>query len=112
MKLTTEKIIELLPVDRAFKDDLLKKLPTMDADTRYTVGKVIWDAYYVLYQLKLQENIRNGLHEMGKSPDPLDTTFYQKMVDKTEKDLVETSYNDETSSELESIRTKLQALSV
>ncbi|PIZ61618.1 hypothetical protein COY16_06310 [Candidatus Roizmanbacteria bacterium CG_4_10_14_0_2_um_filter_39_13] len=109
--ITTEKIIELLPFDPTFRDQLLKDLPDMDPDRRFQVGKIIWKAYYVLYEIKLQENIQNALFDEKGNPHIIDDEEYHKIEEDTEKQIVESGLQNATEHELEDVRSKLLALS-
>ena|SRR3989344_589439 len=111
MDLTTEKIITFLPLDQEFKQKLLEKYPQLDADTRYMVGKIIWQAYYVLYELKVQENYQLALMKAEEDGVEPGEDFYQKIEEQTEKEIQNMSYGQVTSDELTQIRSKLQHLS-
>lgn len=109
--LTTEKIIKLLPFDPVFRDQLLKDLPDMDPDRRFQAGKIIWKAYYVLYEIKLQENIQNALFDAAGNPHIIDDDEYHQIEEDTEKQIIESGLQTATENELEDVREKLKVLS-
>lgn len=104
-QLTTEKIVMMLPLEEAFKKTLLDALPNMDADTRYTIGKIIWKGYYVLYELKLQENLRQAL-DAGNMR--FDGSLYAKIEKQTEDEMEHTQFDVEDANALADVRKRLE----
>jgi len=107
MNLTTEKIIAMLPFTEDFRKELLSELPSMDEDTRYKVGKIVWRGYHVLYEIKLQDNIQKiiasgGAHPGGK--------LYQDAELQTEKEMENLDFKSSDDQALSEVRSKLEEL--
>ena len=108
MKLTTSGIIQNLPFDDAFKKELSSFYLNADADGKYRFEQLIWDAYYVYYQILLDENIELALQGAEKNTTQLNSEFYKKVREKTEKQLTEESYKSQSGTELNDLRLKLE----
>ena len=111
MEITTEKIISMLPFEQEFKDKLIAQLSTMDADTKYKVEQMLWRAYFVLYEIRLESNLQKALSQAQEEGKPADRDLYQQVELQTEKEMVSSKFEEQTSTELEDVRQKLQQLS-
>lgn len=79
----------------------------MDEDTRFIVGKIIWKGYYILYELKLQENLQKALAEGDVKPDG---SLYERIEKQTEKEMESAQYETSDSHALSDVREKLEKL--
>jgi len=110
MELTRERIIKMLPLGKELKDKLLNQWESLDKDTQFTVERLLWDTYYAIYQLRLQENIRLQMLDADKQKIPLGANFHDQIEIQTEKELEAEGEIESTSSEIDLVRTKLQNL--
>jgi hypothetical protein len=111
MELSTEKIISILPFEQEFKDKLTAQLSTMDSDTKYKVEQMLWRAYFVLYEIRLESNLQKDLNQAQQEGKPADPELYQQVELQTEKEMISSKFEEQTSSELDDVRQKLQQLS-
>lgn len=110
MKLTTEDIIKILPIDEAMRVDLLARFASLDYEAKFEVEQIVWRSYHALYDMKLEENIQNELEKTGTSAIALDDDFYSKIRKQTEDEMAKGAYAGTTSSDLDSVRSKLKTL--
>ncbi len=59
--LTTQKIITILPIDAQLKQELLDGFDSFEPSIKFKLERILWDAYYQQYEMKLQENIQKKL---------------------------------------------------
>lgn len=110
MKLTTEDIIKILPIDDTMRADLLTRFASLDFETKFEVEQIVWRSYNALYDLKLDENIQNELEKTGANAIDINDDFYSKIRKQTEEEIVKGTYAGTTTSDLDSVRSKLQSL--
>lgn len=106
--MTTKDIIKILPFDEAFKTQLLGQYDTLDEDRKSVIVDMLWDAYGMLYDVKLQENMQIALAKADKGEQELDSTFYAKMVEQTEKEMQELSIEAVEGADLGAARTAME----
>lgn len=109
MKITTQEIIQVLPISQQIKDSLTQQWASMDADTRFDLEQIIWDAYDTLFDIALEENIKLELMKASQEEVKLDDTFYQRMNERTELQMQQKQLVDVDSAQLADIRGKLEA---
>jgi hypothetical protein len=110
MQLTTVHIINILPLDEEFKKKLSEKLPSLSDETRYEVVETLWDAYYALYEIKLQENTDKAFLRAANNQERLDKDFYKRVQEQTEKDMLEGTQETVTEVDLSETRQKLEEI--
>lgn len=110
MEINTKKIIELLPFDNEFRTHLLHEFGSLDADQKSEMVDILWDAYDAYFLLALQNNIQMGLEKAKKGEEQLDTTFYKRVCEKTEKELSESASQNSATDSLKNVRTKLESI--
>lgn len=93
MKITTENIVKLLPFEESFKKEFFQQYPNLDADRKFTIQQLVWEAYYAFYRLELEKNFQLGLDDLKTGKEKPDNQFYKRVKEKTQtkmrKDAVE-----------------------
>lgn len=110
MQLTTLNIIKMLPLEASLKQQLLDGWDKMNPDRKFAVEQFIWNTYFSLYNLRLQENMQKGMLRAQENKEQLDAGFFQRMREQTEKELSEEQQVTVTDTELNDVRSKLQQL--
>lgn len=110
MKMATKDIIKVLPFDPEFKSKLLSDFDTLDPDQKFTIEQIVWDAYYALYQLKLEENLQLALARAGKNKESLDDTLYKRVREQTEQEMQEEYVKGTTQADLSATRDTIQSM--
>ncbi len=108
MKLTTKGILQLLPVDGNLKKELLDNWDKMEPDQRANLEQLVWDTYRALYKLRLEEKLRLELAKLGRDEGTLEPALYSRLQEETDREMASENFSVSTSSELTSIREKLQ----
>ncbi len=109
MKITTIDIIRFLPLQKEMKDKLSANWESYTNDVKFELEQLLWDAYDSLYDLTLEENIRLELLRAEKEEVKLDDEFYNRMREKTDKQMQQEQHTQVDSEELSVIRSKLEA---
>jgi hypothetical protein len=110
MELTREKIIQILFTDSELKTKLLKEWDSFNPDLKFELEQLLWDGYYAIYQIRLQENLQLMLKQAKEKKIPLDRNFYNQVQEQTEKDLETETANITDSNELSLVRQKIENL--
>ena len=107
---STKDIIKALPFEVDFKQQLLSEYDGLDENTKDAMMEILWEAYDDFFDLKLVENIEEGIVKGSKDEEELDATYYNRMVDKTEKFIEEKNLKNLESVDLSSARNALSEL--
>lgn len=110
MQLTTENIIKFLPFEEAFKNELLSRLDTLPLERKAALERLLWDSYYAIYELKLQENLQIALEESRNGKGNLDKEFYKRVVEKTNKKMEQEATQLTTQVDLAQTREELKEI--
>lgn len=110
MDFTTKTIIQILPFEPEFKEQLLLAFDSMDPDRKITIERAVWDLYDAIYELKLQENIDIALQKALLNKEKLDPEFYKRVKKQTEIELLSSTATTVTQSDLTQAREKLEQL--
>lgn len=110
MEINTKKIIELLPFDNEFRTHLLHEFEGLGVDQKSELVDILWDAYDAYFLLALQNNIQMSLEKAKKGEVQLDTLFYQRVCERTEKELSESASQNNATDSLRNVRTKLESI--
>lgn len=110
MKITTKDIVKNLPLPEELKNELLTNLDSYDPDVKFKIVQALWDTYTALYYLKLEENMRLAFYKAQQNQEKLNKDFYKKIRKQTQQDLQTDLAGLKTSSELSSIRQKIEKL--
>ena len=106
----TKDIIKILPLDEALKSELLAKFDSLAPGVKEEMTDVLWDAYDAFYDLKLNKNIHEGLIDGANGQGELDQAFYNRMVEKTEKEMQDSSVQSAEKVDLSQTRAALETL--
>ena len=110
MEITREKIIQILPLSPEIKTKLLEEWDSLTQDLKFELEQILWDGYYALYQMRLQENIQLVLKQAKNTHIALDKSFYDKVREQTEKEMEQEEEKAVDNQELSSIRQRIQGL--
>lgn len=108
--LKTKDIIKILPFELKFKTKLFAEFDSYNDAIKADIMDVLWSGYCDYYKLRLQNNIQSGLIPRGSEKVNLDRTFYQRMVEKTEKEIKENLNNADPAIDLSSTREELEKI--
>src|SRR3990167_5594391 len=86
MQLTIQTIIQQLPIEQELKAGLLSRLETADDDTKFYLEREIWDIYFSLQDLKIDENVQIKFEEIKKGEANFGTDFYKQVVEEEDKE--------------------------
>ncbi|HUD44746.1 MAG TPA: hypothetical protein VMR41_04345 [Patescibacteria group bacterium] len=106
--LSTENLIKMLPLGDEVKTQLLEKFDTFSEEQKVDIDEALWDGYYELYQLRLQENIQFALNSENNVESKLNSDFYSEMVKKTEEQMQQEERKDVERFDLSTTRGKLE----
>lgn len=87
MKIKTKDLIKVLPFDEAFKADLLGGYDNFDPDQKFNIDRILWNTYYALYDLKLEENTNLALLRAKDGQETLDKEFYKRVKEQTDQEM-------------------------
>ena len=110
MQLTTQTIIQQLPIEQELKAGLLSRLETADDDTKFYLEREIWDVYFSLQDFKIDENAQLKLEEIKKGEANFGTDFYKQVVEEEDKESQKENIKSTDTAELEKVRSRLQQL--
>ena len=110
MQITTKTIIKILPFDLEYKEVLYKELENSDPDRRFYLERLLWDAYDVLFEIQLQENIQKGLLRAKENKENLDADFYARMEERTEKEMAADTLEASEKADLEEARQAMEVI--
>lgn len=108
--MTTKDIIKILPFESQLKNNLLNKFDTLSDDQRYTLEQILWDAYYDLYEIKLDENLRLAFARAKDGQENLDPDFYKRVENQTEIDMQKDASEHISEKDLEAARVAMQKI--
>lgn len=110
MELTREKIIQILFIDSELKTKLLKEWDNFNPDLQFELEQLLWDGYYAIYQIRLQENLQLMLKQAKEKKLTLDRDFYNQVQEQTEADLNQVNAKTVDNNDLSLIRQKIKNL--
>lgn len=110
MKLTTKIIIQVLPFDQSFKDDLLQRFDSLSDNQQLDITNLVWSTYYALYQLKLEENLDLALEGALDGNVKFDKDLYKRVSEETQRQMTEEVNETADSEALSETRQKLQEI--
>lgn len=110
MNHTTKDIIKLLPFEDAFKTELLNSFDSFDPDVKFTVERIIWDTYDMLFELNFEANIQLAFQRATKNEEVLDETLYKRIREQTEQQMHEEGVHEVESEELQEARVALEKI--
>lgn len=110
MNITTQSIIKILPFDQEFKQTLLDNLEKYDLDTKFKITQLLWDTYFALYELKLQENIDDSMNHIVETNDSLSHDLFTKARDRTNQDMEQELIKTSETVDLTTTREKIEEI--
>ncbi len=110
MVLQTIDIIKILPFDEDFKKELLESFDSFDVNKRNSIEVLLWQTYFTLYDIKLQENLEIALEEAGRNQEKLDKGLYMRVKRLTNNEMNQVSAKDIKDMDLDTTRDKLAEL--
>lgn len=110
MNLTTASIIKTLPFEESFRIDLMDRLTTIDSDQKFAIERILWDAYFALYQLKFEENLELALLRAKENEETLDKDLYKRVEEQTEKEMQSEVAKDTEKVDLDAARRAMELI--
>ncbi len=110
MKLNTKTVIQSLPLDEKLKQNIFSKWDTMDQDLRYEIENVVWEAYFEIENLKVDEQVLENLNKAKAGEIPLNEEFYERAEHDAEEHKGEEIHQSADTVELAAVRQKLEQL--
>ncbi|MBI2074504.1 MAG: hypothetical protein HYT83_01560 [Candidatus Levybacteria bacterium] len=110
MTITTKEIIKLLPFEDKFRLELLEKFDSLNPDQKFNMEQILWDAYFALYKLKLDENLQLAFLRAKENQEKLDKDFYKRVEEQTEKELSENTIEVTEEVDLEAARKAMEKI--
>ncbi len=108
--ITTKGIIKALPFDNEFKTNLLSTIDSLPSGQKLVIEQLLWQAYYVIYKLKIQENLQLALQKVKGNQENLDKDLYKRVVEQTEKEMDEEFLKGMEQTDLTAVREKIQSI--
>ncbi len=87
MDFSTKSIINVLPLEEEEKVKLIESLDHLSPDKKFDLERLLWRAYRQLYQIKLDTNLQLAFKDAYDGKEQLDTDFYKRVQEKTEKEM-------------------------
>ena len=110
MKMSSKDLISMLPLGSKLKQELLTKFDTLDDAKRLSIIDILWQTYDSLFEVKLQENVRNALFQIEDGQEKIGPDFYKRIQEKTRKEMEQQLVKDTTELHLSAVRDKLKNL--
>lgn len=110
MELTRTKIIQTLFPDSELQTKLIADWDKFNPNLQFELEQLLWDGYYAVYQIRLQENIQLMLKRAKEKKIPLDRNFYNQVQEQTEKNLETETLNVADNNDLSLVRQKIKKL--
>lgn len=110
MKITTKDIIKFLPFNNDFKNKLLEEFDSMELNKKFELEQMLWDAYDNLFELKVQEKMQVMIEKAKNKEIPLDQNIYRLAEKEAEKEMEAGFFKETTDTDLDAVRTRLEAL--
>lgn len=110
MTLTTKDIIKLLPLDKDFQEKLLNEFDGLNADQKFQVERVLWNAYDALYEARIEGNLDKQMAEVLKGQRNLNNDFYKEASQKADQQVELAQHEIAKNVDLTAVREKLESL--
>lgn len=107
---TTKDLIKILPFEDKFKKDLLESFDSLSPGRKLNIQLMLWDTYYGLYDLKIEENISIALKEAEENREKLNKDFYKRVRDLTEAEMNQLTAEDIKALDIDMAREKLSEI--
>ena len=103
-------IINFLPFPSNFKLDLLERYDLMESNEQQRVSDLVWEAFYLVYDMKIRENFDKILSEADEKSEKTDEKFYQKVVERTDKEIADALSTSSESVDLTQARKSMEMI--
>lgn len=110
MNITTKEIIKILPFDKKFKFELLEAFDTLSPDQKFNIEQILWDSYFALYKLKLDENLQLAFLRAKENKEALDKDFFNRVEQQTEEEIKSGTIETAESVDLEAARKAMEVI--
>lgn len=107
---TTESILNQLPITPELREKLLNKLRFADDDTRFYLEREVWDIYYSLEDVRVDEKIVENLEQIKEGKADISSDFYKKTIKEVEEESKKQNFQAIDTTQIEEVRSKLQKL--
>lgn len=82
-----QDMILILPFERAYKEELLHKLPALGSERLISVESIIQDLYHGVFSLHYEQNLQNALQGVPQNTE-LGDEFFAKIKTETSAELM------------------------
>lgn len=110
MKISTENIIKTLPLEANLKEQMFNFLQNGDPDSKDRIIEIVWDTYYALYELMVEEEVQLALLKAGNNEEVLDENFYKRIRESVEQKMQQDLTLHASQLDLSQARNELQKL--
>ncbi len=110
MKLTTLDVVKTLPFDVELKQNVISSWDSLHPDTQHELERVIWNAYYELKEVSLQNDLETTLDGVIDGKNELSAHLYDDLNEGKEKQAVEKEHEQVDTTDLQAIRNKIEEL--
>lgn len=108
MQITTKNIIKMLPIEANVKEKLSKDFDDMPLEKKYAIKELLWGFFYSWYGIKLEENTQLALLDAKNGKMKLDHNFYNKVKEKTDREIEEGALETVEKVDLEEARRAME----
>lgn len=107
---SSKDIIKMMPFDDKFKQSLLDGFDNLPVGKKVNVIDMLYQAFFVLYDLKIEENLKKAYLKAENNQESFDSGFYKRVREQTEKELQEGFFEKTKDVDLDAVRSKLEKL--
>lgn len=107
---SSKDIIKMMPFDDKFKQSLLDGFDNLPVGKKVNVIDMLYQAFFVLYDLKIEENLKKAYLKAENNQESFDSGFYKRVREQTEKELQEVFFEKTKDVDLDAVRSKLEKL--
>lgn len=109
-EITTKTIINFLPFDPKFKLELLEEYDSLSPDQQVRLTRLVWQTFDSFYQLRINEKFYKGIRDAGKTGQKIDGSYYQKVVEETDKEIDRQLAENQQSFDLSAARKSMEQI--
>jgi hypothetical protein len=109
--LKTLDVIKIVPLEEVMRQQLLAEYDSYDDARKYDIQEIVWAAFHEMREQLIDLKYQEYLEDVEKGIKPLANDLYDQAVAAVWKNFDEIlAGNRQDATEIDSIRTKLQAL--
>ncbi len=109
-QIDTKKIINFLPLSPEVKLDLLEKYDSLPREEQLRISDLVWETYYDLYEIRIRDNFDKAIQEAERNKEKPDGTFYGKVIEKTDNEIIELLTSSAESVDLSAARKSMEQI--